>query len=257
MMPRKTTHVSLAAALSGLMLSACGGVSEEGPAPAGPEAVGTQQSAMCSLMSVTNLTVEGMDSYNHVTSGAGAWSVSPNTNSVYMEFWFDNEAYPTRQTLTGTWDPATGNTNGRWSYSRGNVSCGSHTVVIKAFPRSIRSDGSEEVCSTPWTITRNVYEDCGTPSLSSLYCSRYPDPYTASTVRCDAFATGGSGIYNYWWRTNNGSWVQGQSHGSQFFNCTYSSSSYYNVPTQYQAKVVDSAGRESGILTSPTFYCAR
>ncbi|HZH17440.1 MAG TPA: hypothetical protein VE057_24015 [Archangium sp.] len=256
MMPRKTIHVSLSAVLSGLMLSACGGVPEEGMAPAGAEAVGTRESAMCAVMSVTNLTVEGMDSFDHVTAGAGAWSVSPNANSIYMEYWFDNETIPTKQRISGTYDPATGKTNGRWSYSKGNVSCGAHKVVIKGFARHLRSDGSEEICSEPWTITRNVYEDCGTPTLNSLFCSRYPDPYTASTVRCDTYASGGSGIYTYWWRTNSGSWIQGQSHGSHFFNCTYPSNSYYTYAAQYQVKAVDSAGRETGILTSPTFYCA-
>ncbi|WPB82393.1 hypothetical protein KYC5002_25150 [Archangium violaceum] len=254
-MPRKTLHVPVAALLSGLMLSACGGVPEEGVAPAGAEAVGTRESAMCSLMSVTNLTVEGLDSYDHVAAGAGAWTVSPSTNSVYMEFWFDNEPNPNTQRITGTYDPATGKTNGRWSYSRGNVSCGAHRVVIKAFPRNISSNGNEEVCSTPWTITRDIYQDCGTPQLNSLYCSRYPNPPTSPTVRCDAFAGGGAGGYTYWWRTNGGGWVQGQSHGSQFFNCP--ASGYYTTMAQYQVKVVDSAGRESGILTSPTFYCGQ
>lgn len=254
-MPRKTIHVPAAALLSGLMLSACGGVPEEGLAPAGAEAVGTRESAMCSLMSVTNLTVEGLDSYDHVAAGAGAWTVSPNTNSVYMEFWFDNETTPNTQRINGTWDPATGNTNGRWSYSRGNVSCGAHTVVIKAFPRNLSSNGNEEICATPWTITRSIYQDCGTPQLNSMFCSRYPNPYTSTTVRCDTYASGGAGGYAYWWRTNSGSWVQGQSHGSQFFNCP--TSGYYTVPTQYQVKAVDSAGRETGILTSPTFYCGQ
>jgi hypothetical protein len=232
------------------MLAACGGVPEAELAPADGESLGTGESAMCSLMSVTNLAVDGMTSYNHELAGSGTWKVSPYTNSVYMEYWFDNEPYPTTQKRMGTYDQATGTTSGTWSYSKANVSCGSHTVVIKAFPRHYGSDGSEEICSNPMTITRTVVQDCGTPQLNSLYCSRYPDPYTASTVRCDTYASGGSGSYTYWWRTNYGGWVQGGT--SQFFSCRYSG---YSVQTQYQVKVVDSAGKESPILTSSTFFC--
>ncbi len=250
-MPRKTTHVPLSSLLSGLMLAACGGIPETEWAPADGEALGTGESAMCSLMSVTHLTVDGMSIYNQELAGAGSWRVSPYTNSVYMEFWFDNEPYPSTQKRTGTYDPATGTTSGTWSYSKGGISCGSHTLVIKAFPRHYGSDGSEEICANPMTLTRSIYQDCSPPQLSSLSCSRYPDS-TASTVRCDTYASGGSGTYTYWWKANSGSWVQGQP--SQFFNCKYSSP-FFSAPTQYQVKAVDSAGRESSILTSPTILC--
>jgi len=257
--PCDTLQLSLCALLSGSLLAACGGVPESGPAPT-EELLGTQVSAMCSLMSVTKLTVDGMDSYNGVIAGTGAWTVSPNTNSVYMEYYLDNNPIPTKQRLPGTYDPATGTTSGTWSYSIGGISCGAHTIVIKAFPRHISSNGAEEICSTPLAITRTIIQEGDCRPTASVSCSRISN----STIRCSGKASGGTGAYTpywqfYWDSTINkekylSTWYQRQ--WSEDIQCIATTSTTYYDLVQYNFKLVDNGnGMTSNVSSSPVFKC--
>ncbi|HYO58482.1 hypothetical protein [Archangium sp.] len=256
-MLRKTTHVSLRALLSGLLLAACGGVPEAGLAPAA-EPLGTAEAAMCSGISVTSLTLSGISTYQGEMAGNGGWAVSPGANAVRLEYYVDGALRSTEERF-GTYNSSTNTYQGTWYFSTTGIACGSRGFVVKAVPMIIDSMGNRTTCSdSPRSLSQTVTEPCPTPAVSLHFCYRYPDPYTASTVRCDASASGGSGTYNVFWRKNStGAWVQGQ--WTQFFDCAYPSNpppyNSYLAQTQFQVKVIDSAGRESAIQTSSTFSC--
>jgi len=254
--PRSLLH----ALLSGLLLSGCGGVPEEdGQLPAGGETVGTQESAMCSEMSVLGLTVSGMDSHDGVIAGAGTWKVSPNANSVYMEYFLDNNPTPVKQRIPGTYDPATGTTSGTWSYSIGGVSCGGHTVVIKAYPRHIASNGAEEICSNPMTLTRTVIQDGACRPTTSVSCRRISN----STIRCTGTASGGSGTYTPYWQEYWDSEIYQEQYLFDWyqrpwtadFQCVATTSTTYYDLFQYNFRVIDSTGMPSTVSSSPVFKC--
>ncbi len=261
-MLRKTTHVSLGALLSGLLLAACGGVPEAGLAPA-EESLGTAEAAMCSGLSVTSLTLAGISTYQGEMAGNGGWAVSPGANAVRLEYYVDGALRGTEE-RRGTYNSSTNTYQGNWYFSAAGLACGSHGFVAKAFPMVIDSMGNRTTCSDGVrTLSQTVTEPCPTPEVSLHFCYRYPDPYTASTVRCDASASGGSGTYNVLWRKNNlssgypGAWTQGQ--WTQFFDCTYPSNpppyNSYLAQTQFEVKVIDSNGKESSVKTSSTFSC--
>jgi hypothetical protein len=248
------------ALLSGLLLSGCGGVPDEaGLTSAEGERVGTQESAMCSEMSVLGLTVDGMDSQNGVLAGAGTWKVSPNANSVYLQFYLDNNPTPVQQRLPGTYDPATGTTSGTWSYSAGNISCGGHTVVIKAYARHIASNGAEEICSTPMTLTRTVIQDGACKPTTTVSCNRISNGW----IRCTGTASGGSGTYTPYWQENWNSHIYKEQYLSDWyqrtwtrdFQCSATTSTTYYDLMQYNFRVIDSTGMPSTVSSSVVFKC--
>ncbi|WP_052517760.1 hypothetical protein [Archangium violaceum] len=254
------TRYLLRALLSGVLLTGCGGIPDEaGPTPAGEESVGTRESAMCSTMSVTHLAVSGMDSYEGVLAGAGTWTVSPNANSVYLEYYLDNNPTPTMQRLPGTYDPSTGTTSGTWSYSIGGVSCGGHTVTIKAYARHISSNGAEEICSTPMTVTRTVIQDGACKPTTSVSCKRISN----ATIRCTGTASGGSGSYTPYWQEYWDSEIYQEQYLYDWFQrpwtadfqCVNTTSTTYYDLNQYHFRVIDSTGMPSTVSSSPVFKC--
>jgi hypothetical protein len=254
---RKTTHVSLRALLSGLLLTACGGVPETGVAPA-KESLGTAEAALCSGLSVTSLTRLGISTYQGEMAGSGGWTVSPGANAVRLEYYVDGVLRTTEERM-GTYNSSTNTIEGDWYFSAAGIACGPRAFLVKAFPMVVDSLGNRTTCTdVVRSYSETVTEPCPPLNANLYLCSRYPDPYTASTVRCDASASGGSGTYTYYWRKNNlttgapGAWTQGQ--WSNFFDCKAPSSPppYYSyvAQTQFQLKVIDSNGTESAIKTS-------
>ena len=74
--PRKT---ALNALMTGLLLAACGGPTEE-QATLSEGLLGTQSSALCSGASVSSLTISSFSSYGGEASGGGTWSVTSPAN---------------------------------------------------------------------------------------------------------------------------------------------------------------------------------
>ncbi|WNG62551.1 hypothetical protein F0U59_09465 [Archangium gephyra] len=150
---------------------------------------------MCSLMSVINLNVDGMSSWGGELAGGGTWETSTYANSVYLEISVDGTP-PSTQKIPGTYDSTTGTYRGNWSFSAAGMTCGSHTVVVKAFPRNLNSAGQEEICTgnTPVTRTQSVVQACPTASLS---CSTSFD-----FINCTGSASGGTSGYTPLWQTS-------------------------------------------------------
>jgi hypothetical protein len=230
------------ASLSGLLLAACGGAPEEG-APA-EELLGTQQSAMCSGLSVTGLSIGGISTYLGEMAGSGPWSVSAGANAVRLEYYVDG-------TLRSVED-RTGS-SGSWYFSTTGIACGPRNFTVKAFPMVVDSAGNRTVCvDAPRSVSQSVAEAC--PPLSvSLSCARY----STTAMRCNGSATGGSGSYTPYWQEWESTWPMGWYAGgmSEIVFCpTPSTTSSANIIKKMEFKVTDSLGTTSNTV-SRSFSC--
>jgi hypothetical protein len=137
--------------LSGLLLVACGTLSETEPGEAA-ERLGTQESALCAYTSVTTLGITGVSSYAGELAGNGPWAVSTYANAVRLEYYVDG-SLSTLEERTGT--------SGTWYFSAAGLSCGTHTFEVKAWPMIIDSNGNRTTCwGSPRSISQSVVEDC-------------------------------------------------------------------------------------------------
>lgn len=225
---------SLSVALGALMGVACGAPEEGTLAP--QEAVGTQQSALCSGLSVTALSTVGMSSYGGEIAGHGAWAVSTFANAVKLEYRVDG--------VPRVVEERPGN-SGSWYMSSAGATCGAHTVEVKAYPMVIDSNGNRTTClEAPRTLTLSVVQDCPTATLSCAY--------PVSQVNCTASGSGGTGGYTYFWQERirypdgteyMGAWDAGGT--SNGFYCPSVFDRMEIVWNTLYVKVRDSAGMES------------
>lgn len=238
---------SLGAVLSGMLLAACGGAPEN-EMGAFEEPTGTRESAMCSLMSMNQLGLSGISSYGGVLAGAGTWTTSTFANGAFLLFYVDG-VERSRQELSGTYDSAAGVYRGNWSFSASGISCGSHSVQVKAYPMNVDSSGQKEICTgnTPQTITQTVTQACATATLS---CSRV----STTSLSCTGGASGGTGTYTPMWRriirysngtTSTGSWSSGSF--TKSYACSQPDGRDNFNRLEINFKVVDGSGMESNV----------
>jgi hypothetical protein len=236
-MRRSTLRSHLTALLSGLLLAACGGVPEAELLPAA-EPLGTEQSALCSGLSVTNLTLSDVSTYGGLMSGVGNWAVSLLSNAVRLEYYVDGVLRST--------DDRPG-FSGSWYFSTSGIACGPRTFTVKAYPMVIDSNNNRTVCyDSPRVLTQTVTEPCPNPT-ASVSCSRS----TTLMVRCTGSATGGSGTYTtYYWQDWEYGYPNGWLTGSttRSFYCPQSTTQG-STQWRYDFKVIDSNGRESNVAT--------
>ncbi len=236
-MRRNPMSLPLSALLSGL-LAGCGTASDEGLQPF-EEPLGNQTSALCSGLSVSNLTFSGISSWGGELAGAGDWAVSTSANAVKLEYRVDG-ALVTAEERTGT--------SGTWYMSRAGTTCGAHTVEVKAFPMVIDSAGNRTTCTeSPRIISQSVTQDCPTANLS---CS-----YASNNVSCTGSGTGGTGApYTYYWQEEFsypdgsqyvGSWYQGST--QEGFYCAPAMYRDQSIRQIMRLKVRDNSGMESGV----------
>ncbi|HYO65145.1 MAG TPA: hypothetical protein VEU33_03600 [Archangium sp.] len=237
----------LSAMLSGLLLAACGGAPEDGLSPS-EEPTGTRESAMCSLMSMNQLGLNGVSSYGGVLAGSGSWTTSTSANGAFLLFYVDG-VERSRQELSGTYDSATGTYRGNWSFSASGITCGSHTFQVKAYPMNVDSSGQKEICTgnTPQTFTQTVVQACPTATVS---CGRV----STTSISCTGSASGGSGVYTPMWRriirysngtTSTGSWSSGS--WTKSYACAYTGTRDNFNRLEIDFKVVDDTGMESNV----------
>ncbi|HEX5745385.1 MAG TPA: hypothetical protein VFZ09_04020 [Archangium sp.] len=237
----------LSAMLSGLLLTACGGAPEEGAGVA-EEPTGTRESAMCSVMSVSQLGLNGVSSYGGVLAGAGTWTTSTFANGAYLLFYVDG-VERSRQESYGTYDSVAGVYRGNWSFSVSGITCGSHTFQVKAYPMNRDSAGQTEICTgnTPQTSSQTVVQACPTATLS---CSRV----STTSLSCTGGASGGTGIYTPMWRrtirysngtSSIGSWASGS--WTKSYSCAQTSTRDNFNRLEIDFKVVDDSGMESNV----------
>jgi len=271
-MQRFTIRSPLWALLSGLVLSACG-TPEEGLTPQ-QETVGSQESALCSGVSVSSLTVAGVSTYQGEMAGSGNWAVSAGANAIRLEYYVDGALKYYEERL---------GTSGTWYFSYGGITCGTHSFQVKAVPMVVDSAGTRTTCSSSPTSSSLYYpaENCPTP-VTTLSCSRY----STTQIRCTATASQGTGSYTPYWQEyyTLEAWESGWYSGSwtQYFYCSATSSclqqqqadssrSTKDVSTQrlppgdcepygydrvqFQFKVIDSAGAQSVVRSSTTYTC--
>lgn len=249
MISRDTLRLSLGSVLTGLVLTACGGVSESGLAPA-EEPLGARESALCTGLSVNSLSLDGVSSYEYEAAGGGQWQVSTGANAVRMEYYVD-----------GVLKSATeysGN-NGTWYFSSSPTSCGMHAFEVKAYPMVVDSAGNRTTCfENPTSQTASFNQYC-TPT-ASLECYRIDD----FEVVCNASAAGGSHSFTPYWRTDRrltplgshfySSWaVDGM---TMSFPCTLPTPGdpYYGT-LSIQFKAIDSTGTWTTVRASEAFKC--
>jgi hypothetical protein len=160
-MQRHPVRASLCSLLSVLLLAACGGNPEA--LPTSPEeALGTQEAAVCSGLSVTTLTIAGASTYQGEMAASGPWVTSSGANAVRLEYYIDGVLKASEE-RTGA--------SGTWYFSQAGVSCGTHTLLVKAYPMVIDSGGNRTTCwGAPKTASQNVTEACpgGTWSLMGV-----------------------------------------------------------------------------------------
>ncbi|WPB82007.1 hypothetical protein KYC5002_23195 [Archangium violaceum] len=241
----------LRALLSGLMLSACGGMPDEvGLAPAG-ETLGTQEAALdCAGASVTTLNIGGMSSWGGVLSGGGNWSVTYPANGVKLSFYVDG-VWRGDQTLQGD-----ANRSGSWSFNDSSISCGSHTFQVRAYPAIYDSSGNPPgTCATGSTSKTFAFtQGCPTANLS---CTQIP--YSAS---CTGSGSGGTGGYTHFMQdvytengvTNANPWREGGTSWGAYCPLVTGGTTGTRQITVYY-KVIDSSGAQSPVV-SRTMYCA-
>jgi hypothetical protein len=147
-MLRHLTRSPFCLLLSGLLLMACGPISEEAP-----EALGVVESAMCSNSAVTALSISGMTTYQGEMAGSGTYAVSYPANAVWLEYRIDGVVQATEERLGAS---------GTWYFSKAPVACGTRTFSVKAWPRVVSSDGSSTTClsNASLTASKSVTEAC-------------------------------------------------------------------------------------------------
>lgn len=178
-MPR---HISpLCVLLSGLLLTACGGVVDS---PDAMEPLGAAELALCSSSAVSSLTISGISTYQGEMAGSGTWAVSYPANAVRLEFRIDNVLQSASE-LTGT--------SGSWYFSKAGLSCGTHTFNVKAWPMVVDSSGGRTTCwsNTSKSVSQYPTEPC--PSYcGDLECSWGEDAYNCPQDCCFGRCANGS-----------------------------------------------------------------
>jgi len=251
MTQRRPARSALGLLLSGLLLAACGDgdIPGSGLAPS-EEPLGTREAAMCSGLSVTSLTLDGISTYEGELAGAGTYAVSPFANGVSLEFYVDGQTPSTTEVM---------GSSGSWSYSRTGVACGARTFEVRAYPMVFASNGTKTTCRESYkSVTRIVTEPC--PTTASVSCSRI----STSTVRCTGTGGGGSGSYTPSWHTYVYSYYdQFEYNWPAHPNWTVdmgcravsSTATAYDV-MRVDFKVTDSTGVTSNTVSSPNYKCA-
>jgi hypothetical protein len=246
-MQRDLFRPSLRALVSGLLLSACGVLPEAELAPAGGP-LGTQESALCSSLSVTQLSLQGISTYQGTMAGSGSWALSTGANAIRLEYYVDG-VLRSAEERTGT--------SGSWYFSTSGIACGPRTFLVKAYPMVVDSNNNRTTCyDKVQTLTQTVTESCPQPTTptASVSCST-SGTSSRWTVQCTGRASGGSGSFTPYWSwiygTNTSSWSQ--TGWTEYVDCAYSQSA---ATLQLQFKVIDSNGVESNVAKSSIIkYC--
>jgi alpha-tubulin suppressor-like RCC1 family protein len=151
-MQHKSMSRPLWALLCGLVLAACVG-EPESAWDGSEEFLGTQESELCSGLSVTTLTIAGVSSYQHELAGSGSYAVSTGANAARIEYYLDGVLIGADERVgsTGTW------------YASGLMNCGNHTFLVKAYPMVVDSIGNRTTCyAAPKQTSKTVLEPCST-----------------------------------------------------------------------------------------------
>jgi hypothetical protein len=243
--PRKTIRSITCSLMSGLLLAACGGAAEDALAPA-EEQLGTRESALCVGLSVSGLNIDGVSSYEGVAAGAGSWAVSSGANGVRTEYYVDGVLKSATEYL---------GTSGGWNFSAAGMTCGGHTLQVKAFPMVVDSAGTRTTCyDSPQSVSAPFSQYCSpTTALSCTRTSTY-------TVNCTGSVSLGTGAHTAYWQSSSVSegasgWFQGTS--SQTFGCeqrTYENKYWPLTTYVFEFKVQDSNGNWSNV-SSKSFSC--
>ncbi|MFE8595605.1 hypothetical protein KYC5002_40430 [Archangium violaceum] len=123
------------ALLCGLLLVACNApLDDESGAE---ESLGTQESALCTGLSVTSLPISGASTYQGEMAASGSWVVSSGANAVRLEYYVDNALYASEERPGAS---------GTWYFSRSGITCGTHTFKVIAWPMVIDSSGVRTTC---------------------------------------------------------------------------------------------------------------
>jgi hypothetical protein len=235
------------ACLSGLLLTACGGAPESELSPT-TDPLSTQQFALCSGLSSTQLAISGISTYQGEMAGNGPWAVSTGSNAVRLEYYVDDvlRSFEDRMGSSGT-----------WYFSAAGTACGTRNFMVKAFPMAVDSAGNRTVCRDgARSVSLPVTEACPTPSVSM---SCWHD-VNNSQVECTGSASGGSGTYNPLWQIldldygRSSDWHSSNPMFQRRIYCPIyqMGGAYYGITVEF--KVVDSNGVESDIV-SRTFSC--
>jgi hypothetical protein len=205
-MRHRSRRAAVCTLLSASLLVACGG---EEAVRAGPEEVlGTEESAVCSGLSVSTLTIAGASTYQGEMAASGSWVVSSGANAVRLEYYINNVLYASEE-RTGT--------SGTWYFSQAGIACGTRTLLVKAYPMVIDSGGNRTTCwGAPKSASQAVTEACpggtwqywGTESCYDMFMTSC---YSANlSPQCPSSPQGKScsPLWSMCWRIVSSSWVE-------------------------------------------------
>ncbi|HSP78706.1 MAG TPA: hypothetical protein VLQ93_09270 [Myxococcaceae bacterium] len=170
-MRRHLAGLSVCALLPGLLLG-CGGDTSEAVGAEPGESLGTQESALCSGLSVTSLVISDASTYQGTMAAVGTWAVSQFANAVRLDYYVDGVLYSS--------DERPGN-SGTWYFSANGVACGTRTLMVKAYPMVIDSNDNRTTCWTaPNTVSQSVTEPCPGGTWNLMYTENCYDFFMES-----------------------------------------------------------------------------
>ncbi|WPB79801.1 hypothetical protein KYC5002_11670 [Archangium violaceum] len=179
-MNRESIRSPLCAVFCGLLWVACGGTAADLALPEEP--LGTQQSELCSGLSVTSIVVSGASTYNGEIAASGTWATTAGANAVRLEYSVGDTVYTTEERV---------GTTGTWYFSTTGIACGPRDLVVKAWPMVIDSAGNRTTCSAALTTTTvTVTEDCHWKPYASFPCGSFGLPSCAAFPSCPSSPSG-------------------------------------------------------------------
>jgi hypothetical protein len=161
------------ALLCGLLLVACNASIEDTT----EEFLGAQESALCTGLSVTSLTIAGASTYQGEMSASGDWIVSSGANAVRLEYYINSVLYATEERSGAS---------GTWYFSRSGLACGTYTLMVKGWPMVIDSGGNRTTC---YVGSKSASRDASEPCCVPTTCS-------AAGASCGTISNGCGGFLN-------------------------------------------------------------
>jgi hypothetical protein len=232
---------------AGLLLMACGGPAETEATPA-EETLGTVEGALCAGTSVTGVGISSISFSGGTMNASGTWSVGGGANAVKLEYRVDGTLRSHDERL---------GTSGSWSASTSGLSCGTHTLEVRAYPMVVDSAGNRTYCTSngPLTTSQSFSQACLSASLSCSHTS-------TTTITCTGSGSGGTSPYTPLWNERI-TFPDGFTRQSGFYVGAFTESFYCVQSTvrgdprlQIQFKVRDATGVESTIRSTVNYLCA-
>lgn len=173
-------------ALLGVVLVNCG-FSPEATRTPSEEPLGSHAAELCSGLSVTTLTIQGVSSYQREIAGAGSFAVSTGANGARLEYYVNGTLF--------TAEERSSSTSGDWHFSEMGAPCGTSVFLVKAFPMVVDSQGTRTTCyMSPRLVSRLFVQACPATAAGGLHSVALKNDGTVWTWGGNAYGQLGDGL---------------------------------------------------------------